>query len=147
MEVILREDVPSLGKAGQIVKVKPGYARNFLFPKNLAYEATDGNKKRIAAEQAAQAGKRAAERGVAEAFAAQLGAVTVIITAKAGDEGKLFGSIGGHDIAEALAKMGHAVDKRRIDLEHPIKVVGEYTVPLKLHGEVTARIRVTVQPA
>ena len=147
MEVILREDVPSLGKAGQIVKVKPGYARNFLFPKNLAYEATEGNKKRIAAEQAAQHSKRAAERGVAEAFAAQLGAVTVLITAKAGDEGKLFGSIGGHDIAEALAKMGHAVDKRRIDLEHPIKAVGDYTVPLKLHGDVTARIKVTVQPA
>ncbi len=147
MEVILREDVPSLGKAGQIVKVKPGYARNYLFPRNLAYEATEGNKKRIAAEQAAQNAKRAAEKGVAEAFAARLGATTVVITAKAGDEGKLFGSIGGHDIAEALAKMGHAVDKRRIDLEHPIKAVGEYTVPLKLHGDVTARIRVTVQPA
>ena len=79
-------------------------------------------------------------------MAGRLGAVTVAITAKAGDEGKLFGSIGGHDIAEALAKMGHAVDKRRIDLEHPIKVVGEYVVPLKLHADVTARIRVTVQP-
>src|SRR5437868_2801550 len=147
MEVILREDVPSLGKAGQIVKVKPGYARNFLFPKNLAYEATDGNRKRIAAEQAAHAAKRAAERGEAEAFATRLGAATVTITAKAGDEGKLFGSIGGNDIAAALAKMGHAVNKRRIDLEHPIKSVGEYTVPLKLHVEVTARIQVTVQPA
>ncbi len=146
MEVILRQDVPSLGKAGQIVKVKPGHARNFLFPKGLAYEATDGNKKRIAAEQAAQGAKRNAERSEAEAFASRLGAVTVAITAKAGDEGKLFGSIGGHDIAEALAKMGHAVDKRRIDLEHPIKVVGEYVVPLKLHADVTARIRVTVQP-
>jgi large subunit ribosomal protein L9 len=147
MEVILREDVPSLGKAGQIVKVKPGYARNFLFPKNLAYEATEGNKKRIAAEQAAHAAKRAAEKREAEAVAARIGAATVVITAKAGDEGKLFGSIGGNDIAAALAKMGHAVDKRRIDLEHPIKAVGEYTVPLKLHAEVTARIKVTVQPA
>ena len=147
MEVILRQDVPSLGKAGQIVKVKPGYARNFLFPKDLAYEATDGNKKRIAAEQAANAAKRAAEKGEADALAAKLGAVTVVITAKAGDEGKLFGSIGGNDIAVALEKMGHAVDKRRIDLEHPIKAVGEYTVPLKLHHDVTARIRVTVQPA
>lgn len=147
MEVILRQDVPSLGKAGQIVKVKPGYARNFLFPKNLAYEATEGNKKRIAAEQAAAGTKRAAEKSEAEATAGKLGAVTVLITAKAGDEGKLFGSIGGHDIAESLAKMGHAVDKRRIDLEHPIKAVGEYTVPLKLHAEVTARIKVLVQPA
>jgi len=127
--------------------VKPGYARNFLFPKDLAYEATEGNKKRIAAEQAAQNAKRAAEKTEAEAFAGRLGAATVVITAKAGDEGKLFGSIGGNDIAEALAKMGHAVDKRRIDLEHPIKSVGEYTVPLKLHADVTARIKVTVKPA
>lgn len=147
MEVILREDVPSLGKAGQIVKVKPGYARNFLFPKNLAYEATEGNKKRIQAEQAAHAAKRAAEKGEAEAFATRLGAATVVITAKAGDEGKLFGSIGGNDIATALEKMGHAVDKRRIDLDHPLKAVGEYTVPVKLHPDVVAKVRVTVQPA
>ncbi len=147
MEVILREDVPSLGKTGEIVKVKPGYARNFLFPRNLAYEATEGNKKRIAAEQAAHAAKRAAEKGEAEAMAGRLGAVVVVLKAKAGDEGKLFGSIGANDIAAALEKMGHAVDKRRIDLEHPIKAVGEYTVPLKLHTEVTARLRVAVQPA
>jgi large subunit ribosomal protein L9 len=147
MEVILREDVPSLGKAGQIVKVKPGYARNFLFPRNLAYEATEGNKKRIAAEQAANAAKRNAERGEAEALAGRLGALTVLVKAKSGDEGKLFGSIGSNDIAAALEKMGHAVDKRRIDLEHPIKNVGEYTVPLKLHADVVARLRVTVQPA
>ena len=147
MEVILREDVPSLGKAGQIVKVKPGYARNFLFPRNLAYEATDANRKRIAAEQSAHAAKRAAEKGEAEAMAGRLGALAVVLTAKAGDEGKLFGSIGANDIAAALEKMGHAVDKRRIDLEHPIKAVGEYTVPLKLHTEVTARLRVAVRPA
>jgi large subunit ribosomal protein L9 len=147
MEVILREDVPSLGKTGQIVKVKPGYARNFLFPRNLAYEATEGNKKRIAAEQAAHAAKRAAERGEAESLAARLGAVTVVLKAKAGEEGKLFGSMGANDIAVALEKMGHAVDKRRIDLEHPIKSVGEYTVPLKLHSDVTAQLRVAVQPA
>ena len=147
MEVILREDVPSLGKTGQIVKVKPGYARNFLFPRNLAYEATEGNKKRIAAEQAAHAAKLAAEKGEAEAMAGRLGAVQVVLKAKAGEEGKLFGSIGANDIAAALEKMGHAVDKRRIDLEHPIKAVGEYTVPLKLHTDVTARLRVAVQPA
>lgn len=147
MEVILRENVPSLGKAGAIVKVKDGYARNFLFPKNLAYEATDANRKRIAAEQASQVARLAAEKGEAETLAATLGALLVKITAKAGDEGKLFGSIGANDIAAALEKMGHAVDKRRIDLEHPIKAVGEYTVPLKLHSDVTARLRVTVQSA
>ena len=147
MEVILRQDVPSLGKAGQIVKVKPGYARNFLFPKDLAYEATEGNKKRIAAEQAATAAKRAAEKGEAEALAAKLGALTVLLKAKAGDEGKLFGSIGGNDIAEALAKLGHTVDKKKFDLEHPIKAVGEYTVPVRLHHDVIAKIRVAVRPA
>ena len=147
MEVILREDVPSLGKTGQIVKVKPGYARNFLFPRNLAYEATEGNKKRIAAEQAAHAAKRAAEQKEAEGMAGRLGAVTVVLKAKSGEEGKLFGSIGANDIAVALEKMGHAVDKRRIDLEHPIKAVGDYTVPLKLHSDVTAKLRVAVQPA
>ena len=147
MEVILRQDVPSLGKSGQVVKVKDGYARNFLFPKNLAFEATEGNKRRIAAEQAAQAAKRAAEKGEAEALAATLGALPVVLTAKAGEEGKLFGSIGAQDIAVALEKLGHAVDKRRIELEHPIKTAGEHAVSLKLHHEVTARLRVTVRPA
>jgi large subunit ribosomal protein L9 len=147
MEVILREDVKGLGKAGQVVKVKPGYARNFLMPNNLAYEATEGNKKRIAAENAAKGAKLAAEKAEAEAFAGRLAAATATITAKAGDEGKLFGSIGGNDIAEALAKLGHVVDKRKIDLEHPIKAVGEYTVPVKLHPEVVARVRVAVRPA
>jgi len=147
IEVILREDIKTLGKTGELVRVKPGYARNYLLPHGLAYEATEGNKKRIAAEQAALAAKRAAEKGEADALAAKLGAVTVLITAKAGDEGKLFGSIGGNDIAEALAKLGHTVDKRKIDLEHPIKAVGEYTVPVKLHPEVVARVRVAVRPA
>jgi len=147
MEVILREDVKGLGKAGQVVKVKPGYGRNFLLPNNLAYEATDGNKKRIAAEHAAKNAKLAAEKGEAEAFAARLAAVTVTITAKAGEEGKLFGSIGGNDIAEALAKLGHVVDKKKFDLEHPIKTVGEFTVPARLHHDVIARIRVAVRPA
>jgi len=147
MEVILREDVKGLGKAGQVVKVKPGYGRNFLLPNNLAYEATEGNKKKIAAENAAKNAKLAAEKGEAEAFASRLAAVTVAITAKSGDEGKLFGSIGGNDIAEALAKLGHTVDKRKIELEHPIKSVGEHAVVVKLHHDVVARVRVAVRPA
>lgn len=147
MEVILREDVKGLGKAGQVVKVKPGYGRNFLLPNNLAYEATEGNKKKIAAENAAKNAKLAAEKGEAEAFAARLAAVTVAITAKSGDEGKLFGSIGGNDIAEALAKLGHTVDKRKIELEHPIKSVGEHAVVVKLHHDVVARVRVAVRSA
>jgi large subunit ribosomal protein L9 len=147
MEVILREDVQALGKAGQVVKVKDGYARNFLFPRNLAYEATEGNKKRIAAEQAARAGKLAAEKAAAEELAGRLAGARVTLTAKAGEEGKLFGSIGGADIAEALAHQGLVVDKRRVDLGHPIKTTGEHTVSVKLHPEVTAQVRVTVQGA
>ncbi|HEU4570912.1 MAG TPA: 50S ribosomal protein L9 [Gemmatimonadales bacterium] len=147
MEVILREDVQALGKAGQVVKVKDGYARNFLFPRNLAYEATEGNKKRIAAEQAARAGKLAAEKAAAEELAGRLAGARVTLTAKAGEEGKLFGSIGGADIAEALAHQGFVVDKRRVDLGHPIKTTGEHTVSVKLHPEVTAQVRVTVQGA
>lgn len=147
MEVILREDVQALGKAGQVVKVKDGYARNFLFPRDLAYEATEGNKKRIAAEQAARAGKLAAEKAAAEELAGRLANARVTLTAKAGEEGKLFGSIGGADIADALARQGLVVDKRRVDVGHPIKTTGEHTVSVKLHPEVTAQVRVTVQGA
>ena len=147
MEVILREDVKSLGKAGELVRVRPGYARNFLLPQGLAYEATEGNKKRIAGEQRARAEKVAEQRAGAEAEAAQLAAVTVTIPAKAGEEGKLFGSVTAQDIADALAAQGRPVDKRRIDLEHPIKLLGWHTVPVRLHPEVAAEVRVQVVPA
>ena len=112
IDVILREDVKSLGHAGELVRVKPGYARNYLLPHGLAYEATEGNKKRIAAEGKARANRNPAERGEAERFAASLGALTVTLAGKAGEEGKLFGSITAQDISEALAKLGHDVDKR-----------------------------------
>ncbi len=107
IEVILREDVKSLGKAGELVRVKPGYARNFLLPQGLAFEATEGNKKRIAAETRARGVRNQAERTEAERFAAELGAVTLTLTGKAGEEGKLFGSITAQDIADALAAQGH----------------------------------------
>src|SRR5690349_23088429 len=106
IEVILRENVESLGKAGELVRVKPGYARNFLLPQGLAFEATEGNRKRIAAETRARATRDQAERGEAERFAAALGAVAVTLTGKAGEEGKLFGSITTQDIADALAAQG-----------------------------------------
>lgn len=144
MEVILREDVKDLGKAGELVKVKVGYARNYLLPRGLAYEATDGNKKRIAAETKARTTRLAAERSGAEALAAELRAKVVTLIGKAGEEGRLFGSITAHDIADGLAKLGHAVDKRKIELEHPIKTLGDHMVPLKLHPEVVAEIRVSV---
>jgi len=144
IEVILREDVKSLGKAGEMVRVKPGYARNFLLPQGLAFEATEGNKKRIAAETRARGVRDQAERGEAERFAATLGAVTLSLTGKAGEEGKLFGSITSQDIADALVAQGHQVDRRRIELEHPIKTLGEHTVGVRLHPEVHAEVRVSV---
>lgn len=146
MEVILREDVKSLGKAGALVRVKPGYARNFLLPQGLAYEATDGNKKRIEAESKARGARAAQDRMEAQATAARLGAVAITITAKAGEGDRLFGSITAQDIADQLAKAGHPVDKRKIELTHPIKQLGEHTVPVRLHSEVQAAVRVTVVP-
>ena len=144
MEVILREDVKSLGKAGEMVKVKPGYARNFLLPKGLAYEATEGNRKRILAESKARLARMVEEKSAAEAFAAQLGGVTVTLARKAGEGDRLFGSITAQDIADALAKQGIAVDKRKIELEHPIKTLGAHSVPVRLHHEVQAELRVQV---
>ncbi|MGH7536258.1 MAG: 50S ribosomal protein L9 [Gemmatimonadales bacterium] len=144
MEVILRDDVQSLGKAGELVRVKPGYARNYLLPHGLAYEATPGNKKRIVAETKARAARNQTERAEAERFAAALGAVELSLTGKAGEEGKLFGSITAQDIADALARQGHVVDKRRIELDHPIKTVGHHRVGVRLHSEVRAELGVTV---
>ena len=144
MEVILREDVKSLGRAGALVRVKPGYARNFLLPRGMAYEATEGNKKRIEAEQKARNTKSEAERLEATAFAARLSGAAVTIKAKAGEGDRLFGSITSQDIASALSAIGIEVDKRKIDLDHPIKQVGIHTVPIRLHSDVQAEVRVSV---
>lgn len=144
LEVILREDIKTLGKAGDMVRVKPGYARNYLLPQGLAYEATDGNKKRIAAESKARAVKSESEKTEAASLAARLGELTVIITGKAGEGDRLFGSITGSDIADAMAALGHKIDKRKIDLDHPIKTLGQHTVGLRLHPEVVAAIQVSV---
>ena len=146
MEVILREDVKSLGKAGDLVRVKPGYGRNYLLPSGLAYEATEGNKKRIAAETRARSTRADAERADAQAQAARLGAIELTITGKAGEEGKLFGSVTASDIAEALAAKGVEVDRRRVELDQPIKTLGRHTVGVRLHADVRAEIRVDVVP-
>jgi large subunit ribosomal protein L9 len=146
MELILREDVKSLGKAGELVRVRPGYARNFLLPRGLAYQATEGNKKRIAGETRAHTARQASEKAGAEAVAAQLGALTLTLRGKAGEEGKLFGSITPQDIAAALESAGHAVDRRRIELEQPIKTLGPHSVAIRLHPEVHAEVRLTVVP-
>jgi large subunit ribosomal protein L9 len=144
IEVILREDIKTLGHAGEMVRVKPGYARNYLLPKGLAYEATEGNKKRIAAETRVRSARNQAEQAEAERVAATLREVTLTLSGKAGEEGKLFGSITSQDIAEALAQQGHTVDRRRIELEHPIKTTGTHTVTVRLHPEVHADVRVSV---
>jgi large subunit ribosomal protein L9 len=146
MEVILREDVQSLGKAGQLVKVKPGYARNFLLPRGLAFEATAGNKKRIEAEAKARATKANAEKAVSEQLAARLGSITLALRGKAGEEGKLFGSITAQDIADALAAEGFSVDKRKLELEHPIKTVGFHSVTVRLQPDVHAEVRINIVP-
>jgi len=144
IEVILREDVQSLGRAGELVRVKPGYARNYLLPQGLAYEATEGNKKRIEGETRARTARNQAERVEAERQAAALGALELTLVGKAGEEGRLFGSITAQDIAEALGRAGHTVDRRRIELEHPIKSLGQHAVAVRLHPEVHAEVRVTV---
>ena len=146
IEVILREDISTLGRAGEMVRVKPGYARNYLLPQGLAYEATEGNKKRIAAETRVRSARNQAERDQAEREAVTLREVTVTLSSKAGEEGKLFGSITSQDIAEELGRQGHAVDRRRIELEQPIKTTGVHTVTVRLHPEVHADVRVSVVP-
>ena len=142
--MILREDINTLGKAGEMVRVKPGYARNYLLPHGLAYEATEGNKKRIAAENKARTTRHQAERADAERAAATLSGVQLRLAGKAGEEGKLFGSITAQDIADELGRQGHQVDRRRIELEHPIKTLGEHTVSVRLHPDVHAEVRVSV---
>ena len=145
MEVILREDVKSLGRAGELVKVKAGYARNFLLPQGLAYEASEGNRKRITAESKAREARRVAERSEAEAFANRLAGANVALTRKAGEEGRLFGSITAQDIADALATQGLTVDRRKIELTQPIKTVGAHVVPVRLHADVHAEVHVSVE--
>lgn len=144
IDLILRQDVATLGKAGQLVRVKPGYARNFLLPHGLAFEATAGNKKRMDAETRARDARNASERAGAEQLAARLGAVALRFPAKAGEDGRLFGSITSADIAEKLVAQGIDIDRRRIELEHPIKQLGFHSVPVKLHHDVHVDVKVEV---
>lgn len=144
IDVILREDVDSLGRAGAMVRVRPGYARNYLLPKGLAFEATEGNKKRIAAEQRVRAARAASDAAEARIAATALEGVALRLTAKAGEGDRLFGSITTQDIASALLALGHQVDKRKIELAHPIKQLGAHTVPVRLHPDVQAQLTVTV---
>src|SRR3954447_3873227 len=144
--VLLREDIDDLGARGEIVKVKAGYARNFLLPRKLAVEATASNVKQIEQERAALLKKAATERSTAEGQAAQLGKLTLTFERKVGEHGLLYGSVTSMDVAEALQAKGYEIDRRRISLRDAIKEVGEYTVPVRLHREVTVEVPVVVTP-
>jgi large subunit ribosomal protein L9 len=144
MQVILQENVEKLGTRGQVVEVSPGYARNFLLPRNLAIEATPGNLKRLEKIRATLAKKEATERDSAARLAELLGAVTLTLRRKAGESDHLFGSVTAADISEALAAQGYTVDKRKIRLDDPIKLIGEFTVPVKLHHDVETTVKVVV---
>jgi large subunit ribosomal protein L9 len=144
MEVILREDIEKLGTRGQVVKVAPGYARNFLLPKRLAVAATESNKKIVEQERQAHLRKEAHLKGEAEDLAKLLDGVTVTIAQKAGENDQLFGSVTSPDIAAALAAKNFNIDRRKIQLDEPIKQLGEFKVPVRLHKEVTTEVNVIV---
>lgn len=145
MQIILQEDVEKLGTRGQLVEVAEGYARNFLLPRKLALEATSGNLKRLEKMRASFAKKEATEKEAASNLAGLLANVSVELARKAGENDQLFGSVTSADIFEALAAKGYNVDKRKIALTDPIKLVGEFDVPVKLHREVSATIKVVVR--
>ena len=144
MEVILREDIEKLGERGQLVKVAPGYARNFLLPKRLAVAATDANRKIVEQERQAHLRKEAKLAGEAQDLAKLLSAVQINISRKAGENDQLFGSVTANDIADALAAQKFTVDRRRIQLADPIRTLGEHKVPVRLHKEVVADVTVNV---
>lgn len=145
MRIILQEDVEKLGTRGQLVEVAEGYARNFLLPRKLGLEATAGNMKRLEKMRAAFAKKEATEKEAAQTLAGLLGGVSLDLARKAGENDQLFGSVTSADISEALQAKGYTVDKRKIVLADPIKLVGEYEIPVKLHREITASVKLAVR--
>lgn len=144
MELILREDVQHLGKAGDVVKVKDGYARNYLLPKGLAYAATEGNRKRITFEAERISRQRAAEKQTAEGEASKLAGLSLTFSVKVGEEDKLYGSVTAGDIQRRLEEQGIHVDKRKVDLPEPIRSLGEFKVGVKFHADVRPEITIVV---
>lgn len=142
--ILLREDIDTLGGRGEIVKVRAGYARNYLLPQGLATLATKGNVQQIEQERSALLKKAAIEKATADAQKEQMGSIELAFERKAGDGGTLFGSVTSMDIAEALQAKGYEIDRRKISLRDAIKETGEYTVKVKLHREVTLEVPVTV---
>jgi len=146
MKLILRADVEHLGRLGDVVTVKPGYGRNFLIPRGLAMQATAGNLKVFELERKKLAAKRDEARGEAATFAEKLAAAKVVISVRVGEGDKLYGSVTSSHIAEALAAQGIELDRKKIVLSDPIRAVGVYAVPVKLHPDVKAELSVTVMP-
>lgn len=144
MEVILRQAVENLGKPGDLVAVKAGYARNYLIPRGFALLATEGNKKRIEQQRARLEAAENERRGAAQAVAERLEQVSLTFSARVGEEEKLFGSVTAADIAQQLQAQGFDIEKRQVDLHDPIKSLGVYRVPVKLHADVKPEVRVWV---
>ena len=145
MKVILKQDVKNLGKAGQVIDVADGYARNYLIPRGLAVEASDANLRQLQEQQRQESRRAQQARAQAEADARKLDGQTVRLTARAGEGGRLYGSVTPADVAEALAALaGHPLDRRKIELAEPIRQVGRYQVVVRLHPEVSARVYVEV---
>jgi large subunit ribosomal protein L9 len=145
MKVILKQDVDKLGKAGDVVRVVPGYGRNYLIPKKIALEATPGNLKVMEIERLALARRDQRDKQAAGLVAKEIVKLTISIRQKAGEGGALYGSVTAIDIAEGLAAHKIEVDKRKIQLDEPIKTIGEYQVPIRLHREITVPIKVIVE--
>jgi len=144
MEVILREHVDNLGKRGEIVKVADGFARNYLLPRKLALPATDGNRKHVERERKIMEMREAQEKSGAEAIATRLATVEIAIARRVGDTEQLYGSVTAADIVDFLTSKGFDVDRRKLILPEPLKALGEFDVPLKLHREVTVPLKVKV---
>ncbi|HTR66824.1 MAG TPA: 50S ribosomal protein L9 [Terriglobales bacterium] len=145
MEVILKEDVAKLGSRGDVVKVAEGYGRNFLLPRKLAIEANKGNKMVIEQMKAASVRRSAKEKVQAEELAKQFEGLSVSFTRKSGEQDQLFGSVTSGDIADALEKKGFNLDRRKVQLHEPLKALGEFAVPVKLHKDVTAHLKVVIE--
>jgi large subunit ribosomal protein L9 len=146
MEVILREHIDNLGRRGEVVKVAAGYARNFLLPRKLALLVTAGNRKHVERERAKFEAKEAEDRDAAQRVAERLAGLDIVIARRVGETEALYGSVTTADIAEALAAKGFELDRRKLQLADAIKRIGEYEVPVKLHREVTATLKVRVVP-
>jgi len=145
MEVILKEDVPKLGHRGDVIKVAEGYGRNYLLPRKLAIEATQANKAVIEQMKQAAVRRSAVEKADSEALSRQLEGVSLTFQRKAGEKDHLFGSVTSSDIAEALEQKGFKIDRRKIQLNEPLKNIGEFEVPIRLHREVSSKVKVTVE--